>query len=159
MNMLTRFASLLVIAFLCSCATATRREEIKVSLVNMRFGEATVWETTAYFTLRVQNESPLPLVLDGGVHKLYLNGIYIGEGLTNERAEIPRLDSATQTVTVHLRNLSMATRLRSIIESQAVDYRLSSKLYLLENGRTSRCRLSSEGRLDVKDFQPTRPSR
>jgi len=159
MNTLTRLASLLLVGLLCSCATTSRREEIKVSLVNMRFGEATVWETTAYFTLRVQNESLQPLVLDGGVHKLYLNGLYIGEGLTNERVEIPRLNSSTQTVIVHLRNLSMAARIRTIIESQAADYRLGSKLYLLENGRSVRCRLSSEGRLDLKDFQPPRPGR
>jgi LEA14-like dessication related protein len=156
MQPLVRLASLMLVLSLCACATTRRQEEIKVTLVNLRLGEATVWETTAYVTLRVQNESPLPLVLDGGVHKLYLNGLSIGEGLTNERLEIPRLDSATQIVTVHLRNLAMATRLRSIIELHAAEYRLSSKLYLLENGRSRRCRLSSEGRLDAGDFQPSR---
>ena len=153
--MLTRILWSLSAAWLLSgCATMQHREGLELSLVNIRLAESTVWETTAQFTVRVANGSPEPLVIDGSVHKFYLNGHYVGEGLSAERLEIPRLSTATQGLSVHLSNLSMATRVRSILESQAVDYQVKSTLYLLEGSRSVRCRLGSTGRLAVDDFKP-----
>jgi LEA14-like dessication related protein len=83
-----------------------------VGLVNVRFTQATAFETTAAFTLRLSNETPEPLQLDGGVHKIYLNGLYVGEGLSGDTLDLPRLGTATQDVTVHLSNLRMVTRIR-----------------------------------------------
>ena len=136
---------------LCSCATFARREGVQISLVNLALGEATVWETELRLTVRIQNELPEALVVDGAVHKVYLNGTYIGEGLSNERLEIPRLSTATQNVTVYLRNISMLTKLRSIIDAQAVDYRMTSLLYTVNQGRY---RAERTARLDFKDLQP-----
>ena len=148
------FVLLLALLF-CSCATFARREGVQVSLVNLALGEATVWETELRLTVRIQNELPEALVVDGAVHKVYLNGTYIGEGLSNERLEIPRLSTATQNVTVHLRNISMLTKLRGIIDAQAVDYRMTSLLYTVNQGRY---RAEREARLDFKDLQPASAS-
>ncbi len=142
---------LLLALLLCSCATFARREGVQISLVNLALGEATVWETELRLTVRIQNELPEALVVDGAVHKVYLNGTYIGEGLSNERLEIPRLSTATQNVTVYLRNISMLTKLRGIIDSQAVDYRMTSLLYTESQGRY---RAERTARLDFKDLQP-----
>ena len=60
---------------------------------------------------------PDAMAVDGGVHKIYLNGVYVGSGESNESNEsneIARLSDATQTVTVHLRNLSMARLIRFV---------------------------------------------
>ena len=57
----------------CGCATVS---EFNVNLVNVQFSHATVLESTATFTLRVNNESPEPLQVEGAVHKIYLNGQY-----------------------------------------------------------------------------------
>ena len=143
---------LLLALLLCSCATFARREGVQVSLVNLALGEATVWETELRLTVRIQNELPEALVVDGAVHKVYLNGTYIGEGLSNERLEIPRLSTATQNVTVYLRNISMLTKLRGIIDAQAVDYRMTSLLYTESQGRY---RAERTARLDFKDLQPS----
>lgn len=143
---------------LASCASFQERDDIAVSLVNVRLGEATVFETTAVFTVRIANESPNPLVLDGGVHKFYLNGLNVGEGLSGDRLEVPRFASVTQDIPVHLGNISLATRIRPIIESRALDYRMNSRLLLLGN-RSHTVRVSHEGHLSLEQFQPTFPGR
>ena len=128
---------------------------MQVNLVNMAIGEATVWETAVNFTVRLQNELPDAVIVDGAVHKIYLNGTYVGEGLSNERVEIPRLSTSVQNVTVHLRNVSLFTKLRSIIDAQAVDYKMTSLLYTVIDGSKRTYRAEREARLDFKDFQPT----
>ena len=61
--------------FLGGCQTAPGPA---VSLVNLQLTEATAFETTAAFTLRLSNESPEPMQITGGVHKIYVNGLYGG---------------------------------------------------------------------------------
>jgi len=142
----------LLAGLLCVCGCQTRPGPA-VSLVNVRFTQATVFETTASFTLRLSNETPEPMLLDGGAHKIYLNGLYVGEGLSGETLDLPRLGTATQEVTVHLSNLRMVTRIKPIIESRSFDYRIKSVVY--GKSPAGRMRSVSEGRLDLKDFTPT----
>lgn len=141
---------LLLSVFLGGCATV---DHVNVSLVNVRFTDATVLETTAVFTVRINNETPGPLMLDGAVHRIYLEGLYVGEGLSNEKLEVPRLSSVTQNLEVHLSNLRLATRIKPIIESKIFDYKVRSVIYTQPSG--GKFHVSSEGRLDLRDFQPT----
>lgn len=106
------------------------------------------------FTVRVENATPQPLALQGGVYKLYLDGTYLGKGLSGEAVQVPRLSSTTVPVLLHLSNLRLASRIRSIAEGQKLDYRLESTVFFA-NGRRSGC--LREGSLDLKDFQPTAP--
>lgn len=48
---------------------------------------------TATFTLRLSNESPQPVLLEGEVHKIYLNGLYLGKRLSDQKVEVPRLST------------------------------------------------------------------
>lgn len=156
--MKTRTAWLLVtMVLLCSCATFRSSEGLNVSITNIGFAESTLFETNLKVTVRIANETAVPLLLEGGVHKIYLNGLYVGEGLSNETLEIPRLSSTTQTVTTHLQNLSLLTRIRGIIDSQRVDYRIVSTIYVKENGRSVSFRVARDGTVDLQEFQPTRP--
>ena len=139
---------------LCSCATSKLAGCVEVSLVNLRFDEVTPFETTATFTIRVQNQSPAPLGIEGSVHKIYLDSVYVGSGVCNETLEIPRLAEGFQTVKVHLGNLSMARLIKRIIEERRVDYRLDSRVYAKHEGRSATVRSSRAGNLDLKDFQP-----
>jgi LEA14-like dessication related protein len=144
-----------VSVFLSGCAGLQSRDGLEISLVNARLSPPTVWETQAQFTVRIINERPEPVVVDGSVHRIHLNGAYVGEGVSNERLEVPRLGSATQEITVYLRNVRIATRLRSIVDNQAVDYKVDSTLYLANDGRSRRCRVAQEGHLALADFQPS----
>jgi hypothetical protein len=49
----------------------------------------------------------------------------------------------------------MATRIRPIVEAQAVDYRVSSTLYVVRDNHSRRCHVDREGRLALQDFEPT----
>jgi hypothetical protein len=82
-----------------------------------------------------------------------LRSRYIGTGLSDAHLEVPRLRSTTQAIPVHLRNLAMATRIKLILEARALDYRVSSTLYLFDGRRTHRCRLMHDARLALQEFQ------
>ncbi|HEU5070837.1 MAG TPA: LEA type 2 family protein [Verrucomicrobiae bacterium] len=150
--MKTLCALLAAAGLLAGCASLPSPE---VSLVNVQFSDATAFETTVRFTLRLANETPDTLVLNGGVHKIYVNGLYVGQGLSNEALSLPRLATGTQTVTVHLSNLRLASRLKPLIESKAFAYRIKSTLYATQPAGTIHA--ISEGHLDLREFQPTRP--
>jgi LEA14-like dessication related protein len=136
---------------------ATWREDdpgLEVSLANVQFGEATVFETTMRCRLRVENEGLEPVRLAGGVHRIVLNGIRIGKGMAREEVEIPRFGAVEQDVVVHVSNLSLATRLRSVIETGRAHYRLESRLYAMRGNRARTQRLAKDGILDFHDFAP-----
>jgi LEA14-like dessication related protein len=145
------FFSLLAGALLCG--GCSRSSGPAASLVSVHFKEATLLETTVVFTLRLDNDAPAPLEISGAAHKIYLNDLYVGKGLSDATLTVPRLSSVTNDVTVHLSNLALATRVKSAIESKRVDYRIQSTFY----GKSwlDRTSSASEGKLDIKDFMPT----
>lgn len=140
-------------ALLAACQTIEPAPAIDVTLVNLAFGEATLLETTILCTIRIQNPAPAPLKLEGAVHKLYLNGSYIGHGTVSESTEVPRLGTTTQTAKVFLSNLTLVRRLRPIVETQQVDYQLKSTFYARENDRSRRLATDSAGGLSLNDFK------
>lgn len=147
--------SLLAIAgLLCGCGSGTPGPS--VSLINLRFEDATALETTATFTLRLSNESPQPVQLEGEVHKIYLNGLYLGKGLSDQAVEVPRLSTITHEVKVHLSNLALVTRIKSIIESKSFEYRIESVFHGKSTFR--RMRSESSGKLELKDLIPEEPA-
>ena len=141
----------LILLGLAGCASRGDSGGLSVRLANLRFIGATAFETTAVFTIRVQNESASPIRLKGAVPRVTLNGLKIGDGVTNEGLELPALSSTTQDVEVHFSNLRLATRIRSQMESQVFDYSLDSTLHGV--GVFGSRRVKNEGRLDLKEFQ------
>ena len=120
---------LLVGLWLGGCATFSRAPALGVSLVDLRPTAASVLETTAGLTVRMVNETPVPFALTGSTHRLYLNGTYVGRGVSNESAAIPALGSATQTVTLYLENLALLAKFRDLPSRPVVEYRLESRLF------------------------------
>jgi LEA14-like dessication related protein len=137
-------AGLLSFLGLSGCSTVPDDHAIEVGVVNLAFREATLLETTAVFSVRIQNENPEPLEIEGGVHKIYLDGSYIGKGMSNQAMTVDRLSTGIQEATVYLRNLKLAGRIRSVMNARSVDYRIESVLHLAGQGRV---RVSNEGRL------------
>jgi len=148
--MKTWFSLLLGAGLLCGCGGG--RPGPAVSLINLRFDDATALETTATFTLRLSNELPEPVQIEGEVHRIYLNGLYLGKGLSDATVSVPRLGTVTHEVKVHLSNLALVTRLKSIIETQSFEYRIESVFH----GKSLFGRMKSEstGKLELKDLVP-----
>src|ERR1700722_17328645 len=135
---------------LLALAGCTPKPGPVVNIVNVKFTDMTAFETTTIFTLRYENDQPDTIQVTGGAHKIYLNGLYVGEGLSSDGLQTPRVGTATQDVTVHMNNIALATRIKPIIEARSFDYRIRSTLY----SNSGRMRSESEGRLDLKDFTP-----
>ena len=138
---------------LCAgCATLSRDAHVNVSLVDLIPKQASVFETTAALTVRVINESPEPLALKGATHRLYLNGSYVGRAVSNEPLVVPRLGTATQTVTIYLENLALFRQAAELGKAARIRYELDSQLHLGES-RWSNLRTRSSGEIDLSGLQ------
>ncbi len=133
-----------------ACASLEPFTAPDVTLVDVRFEDLTVFETSGTFTVRLSNENPEPVAIDGAVYQLYLNGLKVGKGLSDRRIELPRLGSAVDEVAVHINNVALATRLLSLAGEQALAYRIKGKLYVERPYGLRRVRFSRDGRLDFK---------
>ncbi len=108
------------------------------------------------FIIRLENSSPEPLTVDGGSYKIYLNETYIGQGLSNQKIELPRLASQTVIATVHLSTFRLMGSLYRILKSHQVTYRLEGSIYAARPGGTSLVyRARREGTVNLDEIQST----
>lgn len=126
---------LLLVCCLSSCTASRSFIEPEVSVVNFALENATLFETTAQIEVRVDNENPFPLHVDGAVHRLYLNDTYLGKGFDRQGFHIPRLSSETHTVTIHVSNLTLLTNMRPLLEKNGLSYRIESTIHTKGNTR------------------------
>ncbi len=143
-----RIAWIAVLALFTGCASLGLVEP-DVTLVDLEFTDLTLFETSGVFTVRLANENPEPLVVDGGVYNLYLGGSKVGKGLSDHRIEVPALGTATDEVELHLNNLAIAGQVRSLWESKVFDYRLQGRVYVETGYGRRKLRIESEGRFDL----------
>jgi LEA14-like dessication related protein len=149
------FARLFVVAALAfaltGCLSTEGLEPPGVTVVDLAIVEATLFETTLDVSVRIFNDNPEPLILDGAVIKLDLDGLKVGKGASSERLEVPRLGSVVQRFEVHLNHLAVATRIRGILESQVVDYGVTGKVYVVQpSGSVRRMPVESQGTIDFR---------
>ena len=111
------------------CASMTSVEPPEVTLVNLKFTEVTLFETTMIATLRITNPNPEAFSVQGASFKLYLEDHKVGTGVTSEVFSVERLDSHVVDATFHINNASALLRLRKIIEQKDVTYNVKSILY------------------------------
>jgi len=146
---------LLVLSVLVSgCTTIPGLEPPEVSLVNLKFVEATLFETTLDVTVRVTNTNPEPFIVDGSVIGVVVDGVKIGKGTSPNQFEVPRLESATDTLRIHVNNLKLATRLKEIFEQRVITWGINGKLYIMKGQRRVRLPVRSDGRLSLEGDSP-----
>jgi len=145
------FACVFVAMVLVSgCATTGGLIPPDVSLVNVELVDATLFESTFNLEVRIANDNPEPLTLDGAVVKLELDGRKFGRGTSAERIEVPRMGSVVQQMELHLSHVALATKIRDVIESKAVNYSMRGYVYVLKpSGGTKRVPIEREGSLDL----------
>ncbi len=148
--MYRHFITLSAVLLFAGCATHDDEGGMEVSLVNIAGGTGGgLGEAALNCEVRLQNGSPEALTVEGGRHRIYLNGIYIGEGLNNETVEVPRLGTTTQHLTVYLSTLRMAGSMVKIYEEHRADYRLESTLYTRHNGHAHSIKIVRSGTLNM----------
>lgn len=137
------------------CATVQDEGAFDVTLVNIsapRDGGGGVGEAALNFTIRLENATPEPVVVEGGAHRIYLNDVYVGQGLSNERVEVPRFGTTTQNVAVHLSTFRLARSFYSMFRSHTVSYRLASTVYGDQGGRSKKFKAAKEGTVNVDEL-------
>ena len=133
------------------CATTDTIAPPDVTLVDLEFVDATIFESTLDVAVRIFNENPEPLILDGAVIKLELEGRNFGKGASSDRIEIPKLDSVVQRLEMHLSHIAVATKLKTVIESKMVNYSITGKVYVITaSGRVKRLPIDKQGRIDLR---------
>lgn len=133
------------------CATTDTMAPPDVTLVDLDFVDATIFESTLDVGVRIFNENPEPLILDGAVIKLELEGRNFGKGASSERTEIPRLDSVVLRLEMHLSHMAVATRLKTVVESKMVNYSITGKVYVITpSGRVKRLPIDKQGQIDLR---------
>ncbi len=143
------FAFAFVSLSLASCSALAPLAPPEVTLVDLEVSKVELFETAAVVALRLSNENPEPLTVEGGVFKIYLNGTRVGRAMGSETIEVPRLGSTVQRFDLSVSNLALATRLIEMIESPVLEYRIKSKLYVVRPYGTRRMSSVHEGRLDL----------
>ena len=136
------------------CATLSRPSALSVSVTNVLPTQASLLETSAALTLRFVNEGVEPLNLAGGVHRLYLNGSYVGRAVSNERLTVPALGTVTQTITIYLENLTLVRKVAELSNTQTprISYRLESRLHPADDRAFGSIATSTAGELDLSGF-------
>ncbi len=136
---------------LSGCATLGTSNDFSLGVTQVRPTEASLLETTAILTLRLTNEMPRSLTLVGGVHRLLLNGSYVGRAVSSDRITVPQLGTVTQTVTVHLENLTLMRKLAELSrnDSPVISYQLDSKLHPADGQGLGSFTATTRGELDV----------
>ena len=140
----------LILALLTGC-TSLGLVEPEVTLVDLEFTDLTLFETSGVFTVRLANENPEPLVIEGGVYNLYLGGWKIGKGLSDQQIEVPALGTATDSVELHMNNLAIAAQLRSIWDTGVFDYRIKAKIYVDRGYGRRTLTIENEGRFELDE--------
>jgi LEA14-like dessication related protein len=143
-----------LLAFTALCllfggCSARRPEGVSESLVSFRPTEASLLETRGVLTVRYTSENISPLGYSGSKHKLYLNGTYVGNAVSDKAFGIPPLTSVTQEITVQLENTALVQQLLTLGDHQTVSYRLESVLFQTVDEDKYEMKLKSEGVVDL----------
>jgi LEA14-like dessication related protein len=132
------------------CATTEPMTAPEVTLVDLDFVGATVFESTLDIGVRVFNDNPEPIVIDGASLKLELDGRSFGKGTISQRFEVPRLDSVVQRLEMHLNHIAVATKLKGVFDSRTVRYAITGKIYLVTPaGSVRRMPIAKQGTIDL----------
>lgn len=141
----------LTILLITSCALTSPAPEI--SLVDVAFDEISLFETNLKAKVRYENELDTDLQIRGSVHRLSLNGIDVGKGISDEAITIPRLGTKTQLVTFRISNLGLLTKVQRLIDSQGYNYEIRSKVYAGKGFNSKTFHIVNDGELGPEDVE------
>lgn len=155
-----RFALPILIAVtavhgLAGCASSGALVPPSVTLVDVELVDATLFESTFDVGVRIANDNPDPLVIDGVVLDLELDGRQFGKGSSPDRFEVPRFGSTVQRLEIRLSHVAIATKIRGVMERKVVDYAITGKVWVVRpSGGTKQVPIAKQGRIDLSEHRP-----
>ncbi len=144
----TVIASVLLVS---GCASMAPDERPEITLSNLEWTEATLFETTMVASVRIANPSLEPIVVEGATFKLVLDGKKVGRGMMKDSVAVDALDSQVGSVTFHVNNAAALLRLRGVMDRRAVGYGIIGNLYLQRGSGTQKVKVEQSGRLDLDE--------
>ena len=139
----------------CSLLRPSDFVEPEVHLKNIVVDEASLFQTGLVFSLRVDNENSEPLRIEGGSHRIYLNDVYVGKGMSSDGFTVPRFGSADTDVRVFVSNLGLLSRIVPILESKELSYRVDSSLVTKGKYRNRRVKVTQSDTFTFEQMPDT----
>jgi len=138
----------LLLTAVAGCASLWRTAEPpRVSLVDVRAGDMTVFEQRYLVKLRVQNPNPTPLSVDGMSFEVELNERAFGHGVSPRAFSVPAYGETVVDVEVASSLVRLLEQLQALDpgRAEALRYRLSGDLHL--TGPDGSLRFEEDGAL------------
>lgn len=145
------WVALFAVVLLSGCSALAPTVPPGITLADLRFTDLTVFETAGVMVVRLSNENPEPMFIEGGSYDLFVDGVKIGQALSDHQLEVPALATATDEMEIFLNNLAIATRVKAIFETGAFDYRIKARVYERGDLRRKTHRVSKDGFFSFED--------
>jgi hypothetical protein len=142
-------AFLILVSFFFAGCGGERPGGVTVTVQAFHAADPTLREPTATLTLHYINENVAPLGISSGIHKLYLDGSYVGTAKSTAIG-IPAISSATHDAILHIENVALVRRLLEKSEAQTASYRLESDLLQVIDEEHMNFKTTSNGSLDLR---------
>jgi LEA14-like dessication related protein len=136
------------------CASSDALEEMEITLTDLQFTEATVFETTMVAKIRVANTNPDPLAFEGASFKLYLDDRKVGTGLAPDAFEVEGLATTVIPVTFYLNNATALLRVIDVLKDQReVNYGVRGSLFMDSSWGRRKLKVEKMGSLDIENLE------
>jgi LEA14-like dessication related protein len=112
---------------LAGCSSI-ERASLHVSIADISVADASVSGDEATITLDVANEELFPAVVESDIHKIYVDGLFIGEATGDESYALPTLGVARRVLKVRITDPAAAAKLKAAIRAGGGDYKVESRL-------------------------------
>ncbi|MEE9491964.1 MAG: LEA type 2 family protein [Gammaproteobacteria bacterium] len=125
-----------VLWVLTGCASLTQRPEApKISIAGIQPVTMGLFEQRYLVSLRVKNINQFALPIRGLSFAIEINGIKFGNGVSNQRVDIPALDEGTLDVEISSNLLQSFRQFKGLAAGgfKQFDYKLSGSLALINS--------------------------
>ncbi len=121
---------LLILLLLISACSTINQDfiEPEVAVVNVNVSDVSLFRTKLKVAVEIDNENDFPLNIDNSIHKLYINGEYIGKGISGKNIKIEPYSKETQEINFSVQNLSIFKNIQNLAESSNLNYKIESNI-------------------------------
>ncbi|HKB91889.1 MAG TPA: LEA type 2 family protein [Opitutaceae bacterium] len=136
-------------ALMPGCVNSPQLTGLSARVTAIRIDNITEAHTKLLLTIRYDNENIIPVGISRAVHKLSLNGTYIGQGIGTQALGFPPTSNASQEIVIVIDNRALAAQLPALLISGRLTYRLESEFTVPTYGADHRIKHVKEGVIEL----------